>query len=365
MTENGDVSIFPESGDRKIETSPFFSKRSRRKNRNVPIFLGFTLCFLAPTVWAESPGEARFFAECPRRALIHLHDERRPWDPHAMLYMALGITELEVLRVADWAVDLSLLGYRADPFQRTTRAVRAGFNRLPRWTPIERAGEFVNALQLPELSFGDATATHPVTAGGVRGPGSGMVVRINKLIDWGQRVTGDVNRLAGAPIGRPQGLIAWPSPGRAVDGAQWLLVKAFNSASVFAARVLDGSLTGAEVLAEEVVNAGYQRPHQEETVFLRLPMEVYRVHELWFLEHRPSLVIGAQQEFARATHEALAHHRRPATPQDWVQVDRLSHRVSEIVVMLPARLMARAPAPLKPYVVPAAWILSDDTTEKY
>ena len=33
-------------------------------------------------VGAQTPGEARFFSACPHRRLIHLHDERRPWDLH-------------------------------------------------------------------------------------------------------------------------------------------------------------------------------------------------------------------------------------------------------------------------------------------
>ena len=58
--------------------------------------------FAASLAWADTPGEARFFAECPHRGYLELHDERRPADPHNLLYSALGLSEVEMFRAADW-----------------------------------------------------------------------------------------------------------------------------------------------------------------------------------------------------------------------------------------------------------------------
>ena len=314
---------------------------------------------LTPPAFPEERGEARFFADCPRRGYVRLHDERSPWDPHALLYTAMGLSEVEIFRAADWLIDLPLPA-QLRLFQRTMRAVRAGYHRLPPWRLTQRVGEFVEALQVPELSFGDASSTYSVATGGTTGPGSGMVIRLYKLVDWTQHVTGDVNRSAGSLVGRPRGLVTWSLPERAIDGVQWMLLKTFNSVSVLMARGIDAGLTGMELAAEGVRNIGYRPPHQQQTVFLRMPMEVYRVHELWMLEHRSRIVLDSAKEFARLTHAALAHHRRPVPLEEWSRVDQWG-AASEVVVMTTVQGMSRAPAALQSYVVPAAWILNDTT----
>jgi hypothetical protein len=347
--------LMPDAG-RRIPASSALSPRCVLRLASC-VLIGAIFLLVLPRVNAQTPGEARFFADCPHGPHRRVHDERNLWDLHAAVYTVLGVSELEVLRTADWLVDLAVPG-RIRPFQGAVRAVRAGFHRLPRWRLVQRAGELADAVQLAELSFGDATATYSVATGGTTGPGSGLVIRAHKLIDWTQHVVQDVNAAAGTVVGRPQGLIRWHWPGYAVDGAQWLLLKTFTHASVVVARVVDDGLTAVELVAEAFVNLGRRRPHEETTAFLRLPRDVYRSHELWMLEHRPQLVLGTAAEFRRATHAALAHRRRALAVADWSQPDRLLSE-PELIVMTSARVLSRAPASLQPYVVPAAWVLND------
>jgi hypothetical protein len=301
-------------------------------------------------------GEERFFADCPRRRPLSLHDARHPWDLHALAYTAVGISELELLRMADWVVDLPLPGEPVRPFERTTTAIRAGYHWLPRWRLIMRAGEFVDAWQVPELSLGDASATYSVAMGGTAGPGSGMLVRFDKLVDWAQHVTGDVNQAAGAVVGRPQGLVQWVLPERAIDATQWLLLKTFAQVRVLLGRTVDSTLEIVEVVGEGIVNLGYRPPHQERAVFLQVPRAVAWAQQLWLREHRSHLVIGTAEEFARSTHATLAHHRRSAATiaeDRWDPAD-----APEVVVMMDRLVFSRAPEALRAYVVPAAWVLN-------
>src|SRR3990167_374547 len=101
--------------------------------------------FAASLAWADTPGEARFFAECPHRGYLELHDERRPADPHNLLYSALGLSEVEMFRAADWLVDTAVPGVSVQPFRSLTRGIRRGFHRLPRWQVIQRVGELTDA----------------------------------------------------------------------------------------------------------------------------------------------------------------------------------------------------------------------------
>ncbi len=317
---------------------------------------------VTPPTWAQTPGETRFFADCPRRPYRRVHDETKPWDFHAIAYTALGMAELELLRMADWMIDLSVPARRVRPLHRSVQAIRSGYNRLPPWVVRQRLGELVDAFQMPELSLGDAAATYSAATGASRGPGSGMLIRAHKLVDWTQHVTGDLNRLAGRAVGRPHGLVPWSLPGRAVDGAQWAVLKLFNEAGELAGRAVDGTLTTVEMGVEELLNLGRKPPHQHTTVFLSLPLDVYRAHERWILAQRAGVVLGTREEFRQSTHAGLARRRRPVTPRDWDRVGWPSGEEPAVLMMTTLRVMARAPPSLKPYVVPAAWILNQPVT---
>lgn len=313
---------------------------------------------VASVAGAETPGEARFFTDCPRRQPLRLHSDANPWDLHAALYTTVGMAEVEVIRLADWLMDLPLPGPPVRPFHRVVEGLRAGYHRLPGWLVIRRTGELVDAFQIPEVSLGDATATYTSATGGVSGIGSGTLVRVNKLVDWTQHVHGDLNRAAGGLVGRPTGLIGWRLPGRAVDSLQGVLIRGFHGVGIVVARAVDGTLTCLERVGEGFVNVWRPRPHRDTTVFFRLPIEVYRIHELWILEHRERVVVTTVEELSRTTHAALAHGRRRIPLAEWSPVERFGSQLADVVVMTTLPVAARAPEALKAYVVPAAWVLN-------
>jgi hypothetical protein len=240
------------------------------------------------------------------------------------------------------------------------RLTRAGYHQVPKSTPVLRVGEFFDALQIPELSLGDASATHTLATGGTAGPGSGMMVRFNKLIDWTQRVTGDLNWLAGRAVRRRNGLVTASAPGETVDGMQWVVTKAFNAAQVMLSRASDLAIDGVERVAGGTRNVWLPKPHHEYAVFLRLPYESYRAHELWLLEHSDDLVIGTPAEFRELTHAQLAHRRASHRLAYLRLVDRLEGVEPVLIVMTIPRVLARAPASLRASVVPAAWVLNEE-----
>lgn len=312
---------------------------------------------LAPSGSAAAQA-SDFFKDCPRRHRFSVHHENRLWDLHQLLQIPLATSELEIMRVADWLIDLPLPGSPLRPFRRLTETIRGSYSRLPRWHLTQRFAQFVDAFQIPELSFGDANATYSVATGGVTGPGSGMIIRVHKLVDWTQHITQDVNGLLGKPFGRKRGLISWSLPGETVDLSQWLMVKTFNSVSILVARTLEGGVTGMEMAADGMMNLGRQTPHEQQTVFLRMPMEVYRAHELWMLEHRSRIVVGPPEMFYHATHVSLAHRSKNHPAMDWLlALDRPDVTASELVVMAPSKVIARAPHALLAHVVPASWVL--------
>lgn len=314
-------------------------------------------CAAIPTQPAVVNGTTRFFQRCRHQPYIQVHSETSPWDAHNLLYMTFAVLELEVVRIVDWLLDVPVPGASIQPVRRSIEGARHVYYRLPPWLVITRAGELVDALQLPELSLGDANATYTVATGGTTGPGSGMVVRAYKVVDWSQHVIGDVNQGLGRLVWHPQGLVPWGIPDYGIDAAQWLVLKAFNGVSLLVTRTLDGALTTVEVVAEGTLNAGYQRPHERETVFLRMPIEVYRAHELWFLEHQARLRVVQPAQLLQETHASLVHQGVRSRSMAWSATDVPGVEIPELIVVTSRRVIARAPTALRGYVVPAAWVL--------
>ena len=54
----------------------------------------------------ERPFEERFFAKCPARPRLRVHRDHQWLDVHGVLYTAANVMELEVIRLADWLIDL-------------------------------------------------------------------------------------------------------------------------------------------------------------------------------------------------------------------------------------------------------------------
>ena len=314
----------------------------------------------AADVCAQTVGEARFFKDCPHHRRISLHRENNPWDAHAVFYSSLGLTEVEVLSLLDWIIDVPIPGPPLRPLEEAARGIRKGYNRLPPVYPVHRFGQLVDAFQLPELSIGDATAAHSLANGGVTGPGSGMIVRVNKLIDWTQLMTGDLNSALGGLVRRPEGLIGWQAPAQNVDRFQWALCWLFNQVSVIATKTLDGGVHAVEMAGEGIANFDYQTPHSENTVFLELPPNVFLSYELWILEHQDDMVIDVRDVFLRQTHASLAHQRHNTWRKTWGGISQLERMNVPVVIMAPQQVIARSPAALKDYIVPASWILDPE-----
>jgi hypothetical protein len=315
-------------------------------------------CFLGTVPGTNmTPGELRFFEGCPEDRYIRIDDDDRLWDLHTLFFTVAGLTEVELMRVADWVLDLPFPGAPLHPFSRLNMGVRAQYRRLPQVTPVRRLGELVDAFQIPEFSLGDVSAAYNVNSGGVGGIGSGTLFRVNNVIDWAQHVTGDFNQLVGVPLGRgAQGLLVWQLPGRSIDGFQWLITQGFHQLEVMLSRTIDRSIRGFERGLEWAVNVTYTPPYQSRTVFVEMPMEIYRLYESWVTEHYPRLAVGTEDKFLNSTYLQLTEHwsRETALPP---MLTVLSDS-DTVVLMIDQEAFEQAPAELADYVVPAAWVLN-------
>ena len=312
------------------------------------------LAAVVVTARPEESFEERFFADCPDRPRLRVHSDASAKDPHAILYTAANLMELEVIRLADWLIDLPVVGREVRPLEGTVDGIRASYARLGKHLLLRRFGELVDAFQLRELSLGDVAAGYSGGPGGSVSPGSGTVARVNKLIDWAQHVTGDINGGLGRTAGRPAGLITWSLPGRTIDRGQRGLIRVFHWASVTVARMLDQGIAGAEGGVEVVVNVPRPAPHRLTTVFVRVPLETYRRYEPWIRRRGSRIYAGTAEDLLQLTHAQLFHHhrrrQRAAAQRAWP--DSTTH----VMLVMSARTFSTAPNGLAPYVIPAAWV---------
>ncbi len=315
---------------------------------------------------AHESGEERFFSGCANRSRLMLYREGEAPRAHMLLYTVGDLMELEVIRLADWTLDLPIPGPQLRPLEQGVKGLRYLYHRVDASRPVQRVGQLVDALQIPELSFGDLALIYGVAT-------SGMLVRVNKLIDWTQDVTGDLNSVVGWPVGRRDGLMRWRAPAQVVDGAQMVIASAVHHVSILAAWLLEKSLAAAEGGVEGVLNIGTPTPHRLTTVCARLPVEVYREYAPWFLAHRRALYIGSADTLATLTHAQLFHPgvwkprfqwwmRSPSGPSGSPRdpsrgIPSVARgEASSVILVTNAHTMARAPAALRPYVIPAAWV---------
>ncbi len=328
------------------------------------LVIGSWFLVIAPSVSAEESFEERFFAGCPSNPPLTIHRDGALFDLHGVLYTTANVTEVEVVRLADWLIDLPIPGPEIRPIEHVFVGIRGLYHQLGHARPLRRVRELVDAFQLRELSLGDATVTYTVSTGGAVSPGSGTIVRANKLIDWTQHIVGDFNEAVGWTIGRPRGALPWALPGQAVDGVQWMLVKTTHALSIALTRTVDGTLSTVERTLEALLNLPRGLPHRGATIFLRLPLGAYRRHEPWILEHQDRLYAGTAEELVGLTHAELFHpptnifgggvHR--LRKNLWGDLDRFQPPPSHVVLVMDARLFRRTPAAFAPYVIPAAWV---------
>jgi len=326
----------------------------------VQVLVAVGVGFFGTAGWADDDmtqaSVDHFFSRCSHQPRVVIHQQDSPFDLHAIVYTTSNLMELEIIRLVDWVVDLPLPDSDLRPIERSLNAIRVAYNRHATNLPMQRFGQLVDAFQLRELSLGDVTSTYTAASGGEVSPGSGTLVRVNKLIDWTQHVVGDLNRGAGWWVRRPTGLVAWQMPGRAVDATQKGLIKTFHGISVVLFRALDRGLLGIEGGVETVVNLPQPVMHTKTTVFLRMPAGVYHAHELWILDHQRWIYAGTPEELSHLTHAELFHHRGR---REWWNLERFKPEPQTVILVTDRRTMESAPARLRDYVVPAAWAFGD------
>jgi len=120
-----------------------------------------------------------------------MHDFKSSSDLHNRLAALLVITELEFVRLGDMGISF-ILRQPVRPLEQGIDAIEAGYLKIPPLRPVRRAGELIDAIQIPEFSLSDARGLF-LFAGG---SSSGAVGPIMQVVE---DVIGDVDYLIMLP----------------------------------------------------------------------------------------------------------------------------------------------------------------------
>jgi len=179
----------------------------------------------------------------PRRivypAEVIVHDDHAFFDLHNIKSNLFGLTDLELVRLADLAADFPDRDVR--PFRTSIDWIRHQFARLPDCAATRIVGGFFWALGADRYSYGRDQLFLP---------------RFIYLTNWAQMSLGELNRVAGYAVPYQETLIprAWTHPlNAAVDWGQTRAIGLYLYVLQTGNEYLEWGITGIEECAKVAV----------------------------------------------------------------------------------------------------------------
>jgi len=226
----------------------------------------------------EGSSEALFWS-----APQTVHDFQKSTDIHGMITSAMAITELEVVRLIDKALNFPIRK-DLDLLEKIFDWVRHSYHRIPQVKPIRRVGQLVDALLIEELSLADirslANASSSEGGGGITPM---MQARVYRVLVWAEHIIDDLDQalLFPADFTFSQILDRDVHPkllGYGADGLSLVRERVF-----MILRIVNKKLVklGSKVInrVEDVQNAwiGYRRTKKNNhySIHLRVPLSEY------------------------------------------------------------------------------------------
>ncbi|MCX6357283.1 MAG: hypothetical protein NT045_05320, partial [Candidatus Aureabacteria bacterium] len=119
------------------------------------------------------------------------HNLESPGDIHVISANVLGLLNREVFDDVDNLFDLAYPGDRKKPLSSGIGALGAGYDKIPNIYPKERVGELMHALQIKELTWGDAPSIILMSPTGAAGRGA--IFRGTLIITWLEHIFSDMD----------------------------------------------------------------------------------------------------------------------------------------------------------------------------
>lgn len=126
------------------------------------------------------------------------HNLEKPTDIHVIAGEIFGLFNREALVDLDNLFDLAYPGNKKKPIETGLAKLTEGYDKLPDSYPKERCRELMHALQIKELTYGDAPAIILMSPTGAAGRGAAF--RVTLLLEWIEHIFSDMDRAMLYPI---------------------------------------------------------------------------------------------------------------------------------------------------------------------
>ncbi|HHT9120958.1 MAG TPA: alkaline phosphatase family protein [Candidatus Hypogeohydataceae bacterium YC41] len=150
------------------------------------------------------------------------HNIDNAYDTHFLIADAASVMGQRAVRITDDIMDLAIPGKPVRPLNTSFDLVEDTYYKIPDNVFTKRFAQLLGALRIRQFSVADGLSM--IVFGNFYTEGN--LLRAQLVIDWGQDVLGDINKLLGAPIYHfEKGLI----PGTkyvnryAIDGPQFVV----------------------------------------------------------------------------------------------------------------------------------------------
>jgi hypothetical protein len=289
------------------------------------------------------------------------HDYKKSTDLHSMTVSAMAITELEFVRLGDSLLSLSLRNKKS-PISDSLDSLEYAYSKLPHIEPVQRFGQFWDALQLRQLSLQDARLISTLLIGDSMGGITPLIqARVYKLVVWLEDIIYDVDKTVMYPLNwgissvsdEPSHL---KSLGYAADGLgliRWETFSGLKWVSREVVRLGSNIITVIEKPYDGWIQHKRKKKNADVLIYSKMPLPVFKENLSFFTGKKKKVFAGTVPEWqARLLHdpELLPDNVQPAD-LPFLMTPPEKDQPQEVIVAAEYRTWEKAPRELKKYVI--------------
>lgn len=325
----------------------------------VAALLFFSCSFCIPpafcTALVEGSSEDLYWSDP-----VTIHDYKKKEDLHNAALSAMALSELQFVRLGDGLLNFTTRSKKS-PISRSIDSLEYAYSKLPRVEPVERFGQFWDALQIRELSLSDARLIGSILDGGYGGITPVMQVRVYKLMVWVEDILYDVDRAVMSPVNWGISSVRKEpahvqSLGYVADGLgllRWEFSGALKYVSQKVGRVGADLVLGIEKGHDALIRRKQKKKHAHVLIYSKMPPAVFEEYRSTLTDKKGGVFSGTLTEWDKRIFEdpALLPEDIRGTEVHLPQ-GRLNTEASEdVIVAAEYRVWDKAPRELRKYVI--------------
>ncbi len=289
-----------------------------------------------------------------------VHDFDNPYDLHNLSTSALGIMEVEVLRVGDYLIDLPRSGPDIRFFDQAADRIQEIYRLIPQVKPVSRFGQLMDALQIRQFNLSDLRMVPAAVATGALRPSPNMQTRVFKLLQFLQDVLDDLDRFMMAPANYAASQVSHRNVrvktlGFAGDGVGQVRRGVFLVLRTVNKRVVETASDGIDWIEKGIGKIkwhGTNKKAEMWVIYFKMPASFYENERGFFDRHALEIYVGSLEEWRnqlvaeRRAVETLLHHAK----RGWRPYSDVAS-ADEVLIATRLQYLKKAPDVIRDYII--------------